>query len=221
MRIGILGAGHIGSTVGRLWMKAGHEICFGTRHPEDLIDRVATLANDGNGAPTARTGSPLDAATFGEVILLAIPLGVVPELSRTLGSALAGKVVLDATNPYPERDGDVARQALARGSSRWTAAQLPGARVVKAFNMQLYTALEAEAHKAERPGDGLAVALASDDADALQVAERLVRDAGFEPVIVGPLDRGRAFDPGTRHYGSGVHAAELRRDLQAAGSGPG
>jgi predicted dinucleotide-binding enzyme len=136
---------------------------------------------------------------------------------------MAGKVVLDATNPYVERDGEVAREAIAQGSSRWTAAHLPGARVVKAFNMQRYTALEAESAQpgpdvrlgdgAGEAREGLAIAIAGDDDGAVQVAERLVKDAGFEPVIVGRLVQGRAFDPGTPHYANGVHASVLRREL--------
>jgi predicted dinucleotide-binding enzyme len=211
MRIGILGAGHIGGTVGRLWCEAGHHVRFGTLHPEGLRDLIASIG------PRASGGTAREAAEFGEVILLAVPLGVIPELGHSLAPALAGKIVLDAANPYPERDGDSAREAISqgRGSSVWTASKLPAARVVKAFNMQRYTALQAEARKGDDP---LAIAIASDDKEALTVADDLVRDAGFEPIVVGGLEKGRAFDPGTPHYANGVHASELRREMQSSAS---
>jgi predicted dinucleotide-binding enzyme len=211
MRIGILGAGHVGSTVGKLWSDAGHEVCFGTAHPEQHGNLVAALGGK------ASVGTPQQAVSFGQVVLLAVPLKAVPELAQSIGRSLTGKVVLDAANPYPERDGDCAREAISqgRGSSVWTAAQLPGARIVKAFNMQRYTTMQSEAHKTDDP---LAIAIASDDADALRTAAELVKDAGFEPYVVGPLERGRAFDPGTPLYAKGVHASELRG--QASTSGP-
>jgi predicted dinucleotide-binding enzyme len=207
MRIGILGSGHIGSTVGRLWCEAGHEVRFGTPHPEKAAEVAAAIGAN------ASAGTPDDAARFGEVVLLAVPLKAVPEIADTVGSALDGKVVLDACNPYPERDGDAAREAIEQGhgSSVWTAVHLPGARIVKAFNMQRYDALAAEAGKGD--DDPLAIAIASDDEDAIAVAAQLVEDAGFEAVVIGPLEEGRAFDPGTPHYANGVHASELLREL--------
>jgi predicted dinucleotide-binding enzyme len=160
----------------------------------------------------ASSGTAREAVDFGDVVLLATPLKATPELAK-LGDLWKGKIVLDATNPYPERDGDAAREAIARGqgSSVWTQSKLPGARVVKAFNMQRYTALQSEAHNP----DALAIVLASDDEDALRIAEKLVRDAGFEPVVVGSLVNGRAFDPGTPHYANGARASELHRERPA------
>jgi predicted dinucleotide-binding enzyme len=206
MRIGILGAGSVGETVGRLWCEAGHQVRFGTRHPPESAKLVEAMG------PNASAGTPREAVEFGEVILLAVPLKAIPELGRSLAALLVDKTVLDACNPYPERDGEPAREALrlGRGSSKWTASMLPGARVVKAFNMQRVDTLRAEAHHADDP---LAIVLAGDDFGTLAIAKQLVRDAGFEPVIVGSLEEGRAFDPGTRYYASGVHASQLRQDL--------
>ena len=206
MRIAILGAGRLGETIGRLWCKAGHEVRFGTRRPSESAALVESLG------AKASVGTPREAAEFGEVALLAVPLKAIPEIGRLLAQPLQNKTVLDASNPYPERDGAPAREALGegRGSSKWTASKLPGARVVKAFNMQRFEALRSEAHRA---GDLLAIALAGDDFAALAIAKRLVRDAGFGAVIVGSLEEGRAFDPGTRHYAKGVRAADLRQDL--------
>jgi predicted dinucleotide-binding enzyme len=209
MRIGILGAGMIGATVGSLWHKAGHEVCFGTRHPERTQDLVKRL---GAGS---RTGWTEEAVRFGDVVLLAIPLGALPELAREMTLLLAGKTVLDAMNPYPQRDGDTAREAVnaGQGSSAWVASQLPGAHVVKAFNTVYFKTLEAEAHKG---GDPLGIPLAGDDANAVKTATQLVRDAGFEPVVAGALAKGRQFDPGTPAYNSGMRASALRRALGVA-----
>lgn len=207
MRIGILGAGKLGETVARLWYEAGHEIRFGTRHPSETLRLAESLG------ARASSGTPREAVEFGEVILLAVPLKAVPELGESLAALLRNKTVLDATNPSPERDGEPAFEALQLGSSKWTASKLPGARVVKAFNMQCIDALRREAH---RVGDFLAIALAGDDFGALALAKRLVRDAGFGAVIVGSLEEGRAFDPGTRHHAKGIHAADLRQDLGEA-----
>jgi predicted dinucleotide-binding enzyme len=208
MRIGVMGAGHIGSTVGTLWCRAGHEVRFGTRHPEEVRERVGSLGI------RASAGTPREAASFGEVVLLAVPMRAIPGIADEAGELLRNKPVLDATNPYPERDGDVAREAVAegRGSSAWTAGRLAGARVCKAFNMQRYSALQSEAHAG---ADRLAIAIASDDPEVLAIAAILVRDAGFDPVAIGRLVQGRAFDPGTAHFARGVRAADLRRHLGA------
>jgi predicted dinucleotide-binding enzyme len=209
MRIGILGAGNIGGTIGKLWCDAGHEVCFGTRHPAELKGLVSELGS------RARAGTSADAIEFGSVILLAVPLKATPQLGREFGKQLTGKVVLDATNPYPDRDGELAQAARAngRGSGTWTAEQLPGATVVKAFNTVYFKTLTTEAH---RKTDKIGIPLAGDDKAALETAAKLASDAGFDPVIVGELDRSREFDVGTRVYNSGLGATELRRRLNLA-----
>jgi 8-hydroxy-5-deazaflavin:NADPH oxidoreductase len=207
MRIGIIGAGMIGGTVGRLWHQAGHEVRFGTRHPEALARVIAEL---GEGAVA---GTPLDAATAGEAVLLAVPLHAIPELAADLAKALAGKVVLDAGNAYPSRDGETARVATSHpgGSSAWVASHLPGAKVVKAFNTVYFKTLATQTH----PGnaDGVGIPLAGDDEGALAVARQLVADAGFSPVVVGPLAKGKLFEPGAPVYNTGMHASEVARAL--------
>src|SRR5262245_40943777 len=175
MRIGIIGAGMIGSTVAKLWVDAGHQIRLASRHPEnlhELVGRLGTLAS---------AGTPADAAEFGDVVMLTVPLKALPDLASDVRPSLWGKVVLDTGNAYERRDGEIARQASQHpaGSAGWAAAIFPGARWVKAFNTVYFKTLEREAH---RGGDRIGIPLAGDDSDALQTTASLVRDAGFDPV---------------------------------------
>lgn len=206
MQIGIIGSGHIGSTVGRLWVAAGHAVCFGSRQPAELRSRLQEMRLD------AQVGSVQEAVAFGEVILMAVPFGSWPELAASLGAVLRGRIVLDPSNPYPQRDGAFARQAIEAGEGAPTAVAhlLPGVSLVRAFNSVFWRTLESDAF---REGERVGVPLAGDDAAALEVASRLVRDAGFDPVVVGPLRRAREFDPGTRVYNTGMTAAQLRAAL--------
>lgn len=203
MRIGIVGAGMIGSTVARLWVDAGHEVRLASRHPDALQPLVDTL---GKGASA---GTPADAAAFGEVVMLTVPLAAIADLARDLAPLLVGKVVLDTGNAYEGRDREAAREAVRHpeGSAGWAAAKFPGARWVKAFNTVYFKVLEREAH---REGDRVGIPLAGDDRQALDTAARLVSDAGFDPVIIGPLARGREFEPGTPPYNTGMSGRDLR-----------
>jgi len=203
MRIGIIGAGMIGSTLAKLWVDAGHDVRVASRHPDELKAMIEQLGIRGS------AGTPQDAAIFGDVVMLTVPLKAVPDLARDLAPALAGKIVLDTGNAYERRDGAVARQASAhpQGSAGWAAAMCPGSRWVKAFNTVYYKTLQTQAH---RQGDRVGIPLASDDAEALDTAAALVRDAGFDPVVVGPLARGKEFEPDTKPYNTGMSGEELR-----------
>ena len=157
MRIGIVGAGKIGSTLARLWVDAGHDVLLASRHPDELQPVLASLGK------RATAGTPAEAAAFGEVVMLTVPLRAVPDLARELAPALVGKVVLDTGNAYDMRDGDVAREAVthAEGSAGWAATMFPGSRWVKAFNTVYFKTLASEAH---RNGDRVGIPLAGDDA---------------------------------------------------------
>lgn len=207
MKIGIIGAGMIGSTVGKLWIDAGHEVKFATRHPEELAALVEKLG------ARASAGTPAEAAAFGEVVMVTIPLAALPQLSRDL--SLDGKIVLDTSNAYERRDGAAASEATAhpRGSAGWAAEMFPKARWVKAFNTVYFKTLETEAH---RDGDRVGIPLASDDPEAMEIAAQLVRDAGLDPVIAGPLERGKAFEPGTKVYNTGMSGPDVRVALGVA-----
>src|SRR5438270_11793904 len=104
MKIGIVGAGSIGATVGKLWVDAGHDVRFGTRHPEELLPMVKKLGSH------ASAGTPQDAARFGEVVMISVPLAALPQLANDIGKDLAAKVILDTSNAYGQRDGAAARE---------------------------------------------------------------------------------------------------------------
>jgi 8-hydroxy-5-deazaflavin:NADPH oxidoreductase len=204
INIGIIGTGRIGGTLAELWVKAGHAVLLSSRHPERLEELAARLG------PLANTGYPQAAARFGEVVLIAVPYHATPQVGRDYAAELRGKVVLDAGNPQPHRDGDMAHAARAKGAGLASAEFLPDVRLVRAFNTLPWTILRDEAHRA---GEPVAIPLACDDAQALEIASRLVREAGFEPVVVGPLERAREFDVGARGYGGPYTARQLRAAL--------
>ena len=202
MKIGIIGSGHVGSALGGVWAKAGNEVMFSSRN----LDNDKKLA--GEVGANARAGTPQEAASFGQVILLAVPYSAFPELMKSLGDSLKGKVVINASNPFPQRDGGIADQAREQGAGVFDAHLLPGAFIVRAFNA-VPAALMASAH--EDPGKiGMPIA---GDKKAIELASRLVRQAGFEPVVVGGLDMGKYLMPGTPL--AGEHTPEELRSIAA------
>ena len=208
-KIGIIGSGKIGGTVGKLWVQSGHQVFFSSRHPEELKDMAAGLG------PAARAGTVDEAIAFGDAILLAVPYKAYPQVGQDYSKALAGKVVLDAGNATVARDGqELVNEVQQNGIGRTSAKYFPGAKIVRAFNTLGYTVLAREAH---RQGDRLAIPIAGDDKDAVAAAAALVRDAGFEPVIVGGLDRAKDFQMGAPGYGQIVPASELKKKLGLSG----
>lgn len=206
MKIGIVGAGRIGGLIGTLWARAGHEVLFSSRHPESLGDLVEAAGN------TARSGTPDEAISFGYAILLSIPFGELPEFGRTKREALLRNIVLETGNPNLKRDGAIASSVLqsGRGTGAFLREWFPGVRLVRAFNTVREPVLAKEAHRAE-PRVG--IPLASDDEDALRIASGLVIDAGFDPVVVGILERARDFDMGTAVYDTGMSGPQVRKVL--------
>ncbi|MCL1962438.1 MAG: NAD(P)-binding domain-containing protein [Desulfovibrionaceae bacterium] len=202
-KVGIVGAGHIGGTVGALWAKAGHPVFFSSRHPEQLKDLAASVG------PLAQAGTVEQAIAFGDVVFLAVPYGALPQIGKDYGQALAGKVVLDASNAMAKRDGAVADEAEHNGIGVTSQKYLPGTRVVRAFNSVNYKVLESEAN---RPAPRVAIPIAGDDRQAVDAAAALVRDAGFDPVVVGKLIEANRFHFGGPGFGA-MTAAELRQKL--------
>lgn len=204
LKIGVVGSGHIGGTIGGLWVKAGHPVLFSSRHPEELKDLVARLGRD------AKAGTVAEAIGFGDVVFVAVPYGALPQIGKDYAGSLKGKIVLDATNAVAARDGAIAEEAERDGIGATSQKYLPGTRLVRAFNTMSYTIF---AREANRPPPRLAIPIAGDDEDAVRTAEALVRDAGFDPVVVGKLADARRFQRGGPGYGQSVDAAELRRKL--------
>ena len=204
LKIGIIGSGRIGGSVGLRWAEAGHEILFSSRNPDQLADLVA------QGGPNCQAGYPQEAAEFGEVILVAVPYAATPQIGRDYGNLMQGKVVIDCGNPYVQRDGEIASDALDRGTGIASAEYLPGVRLVRAFNALSWREVQNEAH---REGELIAIPIAGNDDEAVAVATQLVIDCGFDPVVVGGLDRARDFDQGTDVYVKGMTAREMREVL--------
>lgn len=204
MKIGIVGTGNIGGALATHWAKAGHELVISSRHPEELQELAKSLG------PKVRVGTPAEAAKFGDVVVLSVPYKATPDVGRDLASIWKGKIVLDTGNPYPFRDGAMAQDARKRGTGVTSKEFLPGVRLVRAFNAISERNLKNDGNRKE---GRWAIPLASDDAEALQVAERLVRDAGFDPVVVGGLARAREFDVGTDVYTELLTAKQLREAL--------
>lgn len=207
MKIGIIGAGHIGGTIGELWVKADHPVFFSSRHPEELSELVARLG------PLAQAGTVDQAIAFGDVTFMAVPYGALPEIGKQYGASLAGKIVLDANNAVPSRDGLIADEVERDGIGVTSQKYLPGARLVRAFNTLSYMIF---AREANRPAPRLAIPIAGDDPEAVRVAGALVRDAGFDPVEVGKLADARRFQRGAPGYGQNVSAVELKQKLSLA-----
>jgi len=202
--IGTIGAGHIGSTIGGLWVKNGHKVLFSSRHPEELKDLVSGLG------PLAQAGTVEQAIAFGDVVLLTVPYPALPQIGRDYAAQLKGKIVLDTCNAVVGRDGPIAEEVEANGVGVTSQKYLPGARLVRAFNTMSYKIFGSEAN---RPDPKLAVPIAGDDQDVVRIAAALVRDAGFDPVVVGKLADAKLFQRGGPGYGQQVSAAELKQKL--------
>jgi hypothetical protein len=205
MRIGIVGTGNIGGTTARLFADAGHEVALSnSRGPESLSALVESVGGD------ARAVTVADAVEFGEVVLLALPFRARDSLPDH--ELFAGRVVVDATNPYTE-----SFEVMDLGedtSSGLVAAQLPGARVVKAFNTMYWETLRDESRPEAPTAERLALFLAGDDEEAKAVVAGLVADAGFAPVDAGGLvEGGRRLEPGSPVYDEPMGPEEARTRL--------
>jgi len=204
VKIGIIGTGRIGAPLAEYWVKAGHEVFVSSRHPEQLQALVARLG------PRAHAGTPREAAAFGTVILVSIPYAAMPQIGTDLRAELAGKVILDTSNPVERRDGAMALDAQQKGAGVATAELLHNNRIVRAFNcIPAATLANDSNHQPER----IAIPIGGDDARALKIAEQLVRETGFDPVIVGSLAKSREFDLGQPLASGRMTAAELRSKI--------
>lgn len=205
--IGIIGAGNIGAALGSLWIKAGHPVMYSSRNPEELKDLIAKQG------PLAHAGTVTQAIAYGQVLFIAVPYAALPQIGNDYRTALAGKIILDATNAVPTRDGDaITKEADTIGTGITSQKYLAGTRLVRAFN---HTGAAVFLKQTNRPDPKMAIPIAGDDAEAVRVAEGLVRDAGFDPVVVGKLETARKFQQrgaGTT-YGFVGTAAEYKQKL--------
>jgi hypothetical protein len=200
-KIGIVGSGRVGGALGGVWVNAGHEVMFSSRHIEHDEALAARLGAN------AHAGTPRQAAAFGEVLMISVPYGALPAVGKELAALLDGKIVIDTCNPFVSRDGDIATWARNRGAGLASAELLPGARIVRAFNA-IGAARMGAAH--EDPGR-IGMPIAGDDAQAIEIASRLIRHIGYEPVLIGGLAMGKYLMPGTPL--AGEHTPEEIRKI--------
>ena len=204
MKIAFIGSGRQGGAMGLQFARVGHEVMFSSRNPDNLKDLVAKAG------AKARSGRPEEAARWGDVIVIAVPYGALPQVGKDYAPLMKGKVVIELGNPRADRDGPMANDAIKKGTGVASAEYLPGVRLVRAFNALSFVQVEREAHRA---GEKLGIPVAGDDAAAVATVVQLVQDAGFDPVVVGGLARAREFDTGTPVYVKGLTAAQLRTAL--------
>ncbi|MBV9496585.1 MAG: NAD(P)-binding domain-containing protein [Acidobacteria bacterium] len=203
MKMGIIGAGHIGGTAARLFVEAGYEVAISnSRGPETLAPLVAELGAH------AHATTPIDAARFGDVVLVAIPLKDYPSLPA---EELRGKVVIDAMNYYPNRDGHIdALDSGEKTSTALVAEHLAGARVVKAFNTIWFEHLKTQGHKAAPIEDRRVIFVSGDDAEAKRIVASLIEEIGFGPLDLGSIAESARQQPGAAVYNLDVTVKEAR-----------
>jgi 8-hydroxy-5-deazaflavin:NADPH oxidoreductase len=206
--IGLIGAGHIGSQLARLAVKNGYDVVISnSRGPETLADLVAELG------PKARAGTVLDAARAGEIVVVTIPL---KNYNTAPVEPLAGKIVIDTNNYYPQRDGHIPEldnESLT--TAELLQNHLPTSKVVKAFN-HIYAAELTTHGQPAGTKNRRALVIAGDDQEAKAVVTKLIDQFGFDVVDAGPLKEGWRIQRDTPGYGPRRTAEELRKDLAAA-----
>ncbi|XGX79294.1 hypothetical protein LQK93_02096 [Terrabacter sp. BE26] len=194
---GLIGSGNIGSTVARLAIAAGHDVVLSNRRgPETLADLVEELG------PHARAATPEEAATAGDVVVVTIPLKAYRDVPV---AELAGKVVIDTMNYYPQRDGQVAAlDAGSTTSSELLQAHLPQSHVVKGFNNIFFQHLRDLARPLQPAGSEgrSALAVAGDDAEAKVTVRKALDAIGYDTLDLGPLAEGWRTQPGQPAYGT-------------------
>jgi hypothetical protein len=205
LKIATIGSGREGGALGTQFAKAGHPVMFSSRHPEELKDLVEKAG------PNAKAGTVAEAVAFGDVVLLVVPYTAVAAIGKEFGPALAKKqLVIDVSNPIPRRDGeDFVKQVMADGGPGIvTTKALDGAKVVRGFNSIGGGTL---ADLGQKQGDAkIGVPIAGDDQAAIKLASELIREIGFEPVLVGSLEAmGKYLVPGTP-LGGAHTPAEIR-----------
>lgn len=203
MKIGIIGAGNIGATAAKLFALQGHEVALSnSRGPETLRGIVLDIGY-GVIAATAE-----EAARFGDVVLEAIPFGKYQELPAEL---LAGKIVMSASNYYPERDGELDLYGLTQ--TGLVAKHLKDSKVVKIFNTIYFKDLASQGDSSKAMDERRAIPMAGDDEAAKTLVTELVEGIGFAVVDTGTLEHSSVQEPGAAIYAKDLTAPELREVL--------
>jgi predicted dinucleotide-binding enzyme len=206
MKIGMIGAGHIGSTLAQHFVKAGHEVAISnSRGPDSLRDLEAQLGERAHAATVD------DAAGFGDIVVVSIPFKNYREVPA---DAVNGKVVIDTMNYYPQRDGNFEQLDSGQTTgSEMLQEHLPDSFVVKAFNSIRFDSLRDKARPgAEEPHIGIPIS--GDDEAAKQQVDDLIAEIGFDAVDAGPLgEGGRKYQVGSELYGAELPSAELAERL--------
>ncbi len=188
MKIGVIGAGNVGGTLGSRWAQKGHQVVFGVNKPNDAKVKTVLAA----AGPNARAASVREAATASEVVVLAVPWSATQDALQKAGS-LAGKIIVDATNPI-----ELGAEGLSKGlvlghttsAGEQVAAWSKGARIVKAFNTTGYLNMA----DPDYGGQKATMLLCGDDAEAKKVVLKLGEDLGFETLDAGPLKTARLLE---------------------------
>lgn len=191
LKIATIGAGREGGALGTVFAKAGYPVMFSSRNPDSLKDLVASAG------PNAKAGTVAEAVAFADVVLIVVPYTAMEQIAKDYGAALATKqLVIDVSNPIARRDGEAfVKKINDQGGAGLVAEKLfPGAHLVRAFNAIGAGGLAAAAHRAGAP---LGVPMTSDDPKAIELATKLIKDIGFEAVLVGGMAKGKYMVPGT------------------------
>lgn len=203
MKIGIIGSGNIGGNLGTHWSKAGHQVLFSSRHPETLNDLVLEV---GGNAKAVSVAEAFEANA--DVYLLAVPFKAVAEIAELYAGEYGNKVIIDATNPYPERDGEIAQKVREANynASEYIAMKFGTAKTVKAFNSIQAEHLKKRAFSSTNK---LAIPFAAQDLESRNICKQLIEDIGFDALYVGNLSDSNIMDPDQAIYGKSLERNEL------------
>lgn len=203
MKIGIIGSGNIGGNLGKHWAAAGHEVLFSSRHPEELGSLVKEA---GENAKAVSVTEAFEAKA--DAYLLAMPFKAIDNISEVFAGEYANSIIIDATNPYPERDGEMAQEVRDANynASEYTAMKFGTARTAKAFNTIQAEKLRDRAFGGQ---DKLAIPFAAQDLESKNLTQKLIEDIGFDAVHVGNLSDTKIMDPEQKIYGTSVSKNEL------------
>ena len=208
MKIGIIGAGNIGSNAAKLFVKAGHQVAISNSRGPETLDELAAELGDNAEASTIE-----NARDFGDVVFISIPLGKYKTLPT---KGWENKVVIDSNNYYPDRDGQIAElDSDETTSSELLEQHLPGARLVKGFNTIWFEHLKAKGDTSLPLEKRRAIFIASDDSQAKEVVAKLIEEIGFAAVDTGFLhEGGKSQQPGSAIYNKELTAADAAKALK-------